>query len=167
MQAKNATNAAIFEKATKAMKAAMDTASFERAMKAMKAAPDAASFEKAAKAAIVDSRQRTAEAEARAAERVARAEAALRQANDRVEAMAVRRPAAPACPVCFENYHASEVVPRILACGHTICERCLQTMLARIVADGNTKAIDCPKCRKEMHVPRGSATELPIVFDLL
>ena len=121
-----------------------------------------------AKAAIADSQQRAAEAEAQAAERVARAEAALRQANDRVEAMALPRPAAPACPVCFENYHASKVVPRILvACGHTICERCLQTMLARIVADGNTKAIDCPKCRKEMHVPRGRATELPIVFDLL
>jgi ankyrin repeat protein len=120
--------------------------------------------EREAEASLATARR---QAEAQAAERIARAEAALQQAKDQAEAMAARRPESPACPVCFENYHASKVVPRILACGHTICEHCLQMMLATIVANGNTKAIDCPKCRKETHVPRGRATELLINFDLL
>jgi hypothetical protein len=36
--------------------------------------------------------------------------------------------ATPSCGVCFDAY-SEEIVPRILACGHTFCEGCLNMML--------------------------------------
>ena len=45
------------------------------------------------------------------------------------------------CPVCFEEYQLDGYqAPRILPCSHTLCEKCLETLI------GNNK-VDCPECR--------------------
>ena len=36
--------------------------------------------------------------------------------------------ATPSCGVCFEPY-SERIVPRMLPCGHTFCEPCLNKML--------------------------------------
>ena len=45
------------------------------------------------------------------------------------------------CPVCFEEYQLDGYqAPRILPCSHTLCEKCLETLIR------NNK-VDCPECR--------------------
>lgn len=45
------------------------------------------------------------------------------------------------CDVCVEPYNGKNKKPRVLPCGHTFCEQCLQSF------EGTLKA--CPKCRRE------------------
>ena len=66
------------------------------------------------------------------------------------------------CSICMERFHPfSPGTPRQLRCGHTFCERCLNTMMLRIPAAGKAgKAVACPSCREETVVPKGNATTL-------
>jgi hypothetical protein len=74
----------------------------------------------------------------------------------------------PGCPICLEPYSAVRgVVPRMLvACGHSFCEACLDTMLRPLPAKQERKRLLCPTCRKECAVKGGRAAELPTVYDL-
>ena len=74
-------------------------------------------------------------------------------------------PQAASCPLCFEAY--GDTVPRMIGCGHTFCEGCLDRMLRPLPATSGVKKLRCPKCRKECRVPRGRAAELPQVFDIV
>ena len=47
------------------------------------------------------------------------------------------------CTVCFEHYQEKgKHVPRILPCFHTLCEKCISTLLK------GTHTLECPECRK-------------------
>ena len=54
----------------------------------------------------------------------------------------------PECSICFEHYNDENKCPRLLTCGHSFCQICLERLL-----HGNT--IDCPKCRNPVAVPSG------------
>ena len=54
----------------------------------------------------------------------------------------------PECSICFEHYNDQSKCPRMLSCGHSFCQICLERLL-----HGNT--IDCPKCRNPVAVPSG------------
>ena len=54
----------------------------------------------------------------------------------------------PECSICFEHYNDQNKCPRMLSCGHSFCQICLERLL-----HGNT--IDCPKCRNPVAVPSG------------
>lgn len=74
------------------------------------------------------------------------------------------------CPVCMEEYdEATKIVPRILPCGHTACQQCLQKMLTPLQVNSTAR----PRARlvpirlsfhslacqvADLHVPRGQAT---------
>lgn len=47
------------------------------------------------------------------------------------------------CNICLENYDAEVKIPRIIWCGHTLCERCLKD-----IQDPITKTIKCPFDKK-------------------
>ncbi|TYZ66976.1 hypothetical protein PybrP1_000302, partial [[Pythium] brassicae (nom. inval.)] len=70
------------------------------------------------------------------------------------------------CELCNEPYgDEHEHVPRLLACGHTFCEGCLDDW-AR-VAD-SIGSMDCPTCRRATAFdPREGARSLPKNFELL
>ncbi|CAL9780547.1 unnamed protein product [Musa acuminata subsp. burmannicoides] len=34
----------------------------------------------------------------------------------------------PECPVCLEPYDERSTVPRVLACGHSVCEQCIAAL---------------------------------------
>ena len=70
---------------------------------------------------------------------------------------------APSCSICFELF-GDGTVPRILGCGHSFCEVCLDKMLRPLPACGGRKTLECPKCRWECDVQRGRASELPVNF---
>ncbi|CAL4124269.1 unnamed protein product, partial [Meganyctiphanes norvegica] len=61
------------------------------------------------------------------------------------------------CNICFSIYNDSILRPRSLSCGHTFCERCLNSTI-------KSETLTCPQCRKihEMN----SALDLPINFTL-
>ena len=73
---------------------------------------------------------------------------------------------AASCPICFELF-GDGVVPRMLGCGHSFCEVCLDKMLWPLPTRGGRKTLGCPKCRLECDVPRGRAAELPVNFLVL
>ena len=58
------------------------------------------------------------------------------------------------CPVCFEEYQLDGYrVPKILPCSHTLCEKCLETLIR------NNK-VDCPECRIK-HQAAAGRTSFP------
>ena len=73
------------------------------------------------------------------------------------------------CPICFEHYNDDEtgkLVPRILGCGHTVCNACIANMLTRVNAVGHMKPFGCPLCHTvtEVRTCTGKANELPKNF---
>ena len=50
----------------------------------------------------------------------------------------------PECPVCWDYFDDSTRIPRILRCGHTICESCL--MNRPLESRLGQQCIDCPEC---------------------
>jgi len=44
------------------------------------------------------------------------------------------------CPICSEKFNADENCPKVLSCGHTVCERCLFFIIYN-------NEIQCPSCR--------------------
>ncbi|KAI9072793.1 hypothetical protein K1719_045235 [Acacia pycnantha] len=47
----------------------------------------------------------------------------------------------PECPVCLQTYNEESTIPRVLACGHSICESCLVELPQRY-----STTIRCPAC---------------------
>ena len=88
------------------------------------------------------------------------------------------------CPICFLRYTDSEttrrLMPRVVACGHTFCEGCLEDQLdshsvlvhrqrgiLQDDQDTQDKTIGCPTCRVSIVVPQGDAANLTPNFALL
>ena len=60
------------------------------------------------------------------------------------------------CAVCLENMIDNS--PRILACVHTFCLKCLETLP---LTGSNIK---CPTCRQETKIPNEDVNQLPVNF---
>ena len=61
------------------------------------------------------------------------------------------------CAICFENF----TVPKILQCGHTFCEKCLQELYN---ASGQPGYLTCPTCRTTTSVPANDIAGLRTDF---
>lgn len=61
------------------------------------------------------------------------------------------------CPVCMDEFRD----PRLLPCHHTLCTECIQNLLQ---AAPSSRMFRCPQCRRDICVPRGGVTELPVNF---
>ncbi|CAN6459221.1 unnamed protein product [Victoria cruziana] len=68
----------------------------------------------------------------------------------------------PECPVCLLVYNGEEVVPRVLSCGHTICESCLQQLPPYLI-----NSVKCPECNQIAKFPAQGPSGLPKNIDLL
>lgn len=60
-----------------------------------------------------------------------------------------------ACEICLELYDSEEHIPRILQCGHSLCEQCLR-LLKLFDSEGNLSVDNplCPKCRAPITLTR-------------
>ena len=74
--------------------------------------------------------------------------------------MAERVTAMLECGICLERFDPPLRTPRILSCGHTYCEGCLQSLLTPLVGVVGHKELPCPTCRKLTKVPQGQASQL-------
>ncbi|XP_022748867.1 uncharacterized protein LOC111298415 isoform X1 [Durio zibethinus] len=68
----------------------------------------------------------------------------------------------PECPVCLQPYDEACTIPRVLACGHTVCELCLATLPQKLPG-----AIRCPACTVLVKYPPEGPKTLPKNIDLL
>ncbi|KAH1096827.1 hypothetical protein J1N35_013748 [Gossypium stocksii] len=68
----------------------------------------------------------------------------------------------PECPVCLQPYDGACTIPRVLACGHTVCESCLLNLPKKLPG-----AIRCPACTVLVKYPPEGPTTLPKNIDLL
>ncbi|OMO50379.1 hypothetical protein CCACVL1_30476 [Corchorus capsularis] len=71
-------------------------------------------------------------------------------------------PEVPECPVCLQPYDGAGTIPRVLACGHTVCESCLVSLPQKFQG-----AIRCPACTVLVKYPAEGPTALPKNIDLL
>ncbi|KAK6746375.1 hypothetical protein RB195_012468 [Necator americanus] len=60
--------------------------------------------------------------------------------------------------VCFEPFSITSPPPRLLACGHSFCSACTDSLLA-----GSTYMVFCPVCRSRLN----SRVVPPINYQLL
>ncbi|KAF3447034.1 hypothetical protein FNV43_RR12214 [Rhamnella rubrinervis] len=67
----------------------------------------------------------------------------------------------PECPVCLQNYDGY-IIPRVLACGHSICEACLVKLPQRYA-----HTVRCPACTQLVKFPPQGPSGLPKNIDLL
>lgn len=51
----------------------------------------------------------------------------------------------PDCPVCWDGFDDGPRMPRLLHCGHTICQVCLQQLLFE--SGLGQRCVRCPECR--------------------
>ncbi|KAK7410624.1 hypothetical protein VNO78_01563 [Psophocarpus tetragonolobus] len=67
------------------------------------------------------------------------------------------------CPVCLEGFDEREAIPRVLSCGHSVCEACLLELPHRF-----PNTIRCPACTQlvKFHSQQGPSS-LPKNIDLL
>ncbi|KAJ8049324.1 Tripartite motif-containing protein 59 [Holothuria leucospilota] len=76
--------------------------------------------------------------------------------------MAESRDTAYNCSVCLEEF----ILPKMISCGHTFCQRCLENLPRR--ETWRTKTILCPKCRSEVTLPQsGSVEDFPTNYAVL
>ncbi|GAU25904.1 hypothetical protein TSUD_376230 [Trifolium subterraneum] len=69
----------------------------------------------------------------------------------------------PECPVCLQNYDDENAIPRVLSCGHTVCEACLVQLHQRF-----PNTIRCPACTQLVkYSPKQGPSSLPKNIDLL
>ncbi|XP_058786919.1 uncharacterized protein LOC131661399 isoform X2 [Vicia villosa] len=69
----------------------------------------------------------------------------------------------PECPVCLQNYDGDSAIPRVLSCGHTVCEACLVELPERF-----PNTIRCPACTQLVkYSPKQGPSSLPKNIDLL
>ncbi|XVF39271.1 hypothetical protein PTKIN_Ptkin01aG0021500 [Pterospermum kingtungense] len=68
----------------------------------------------------------------------------------------------PECPVCLQPYDVALTIPRVLACGHSVCESCLTSLPQKL-----PEAIRCPACTVLVKYPPEGPTALPKNIDLL
>ncbi|KAE9608956.1 putative [Myosin heavy-chain] kinase transcription factor WD40-like family [Lupinus albus] len=69
----------------------------------------------------------------------------------------------PECPVCLETYNDTVSIPRVLSCGHSICEACLVSLPQRY-----PNTIRCPACTQLLKYPSDQGpSSLPKNIDLL
>ncbi|XP_061688895.1 E3 ubiquitin-protein ligase RNF182 [Syngnathoides biaculeatus] len=55
------------------------------------------------------------------------------------------------CKICYNRYDAHGRKPKLLACLHRVCAKCLERMLD--VGESSPSAVSCPFCRHETRVP--------------
>lgn len=55
-------------------------------------------------------------------------------------------PLVPECPVCLDLYDQERRIPRLIACGHSICAECAGSLPLTRDFFGK-KCISCPECR--------------------
>ena len=63
------------------------------------------------------------------------------------------------CDVCYLKFDAETKVPRMLQCGHTFCEECLQ----RVLLNGHNRTF-CPVCQRPILCTR--VNEIPVNYAL-
>ncbi|KAK7282692.1 hypothetical protein RIF29_11669 [Crotalaria pallida] len=69
----------------------------------------------------------------------------------------------PECPVCIETYNDTVSIPRVLSCGHSICEACLISLPQRY-----PNTIRCPACTQlANYSSQQGPSSLPKNIDLL
>lgn len=51
----------------------------------------------------------------------------------------------PECPVCWDNFDRDTRMPRLLRCGHTVCQLCLKCLPTEVRL--GQRCLRCPECR--------------------
>uniref|UniRef100_A0A7N0TLS0 Uncharacterized protein n=1 Tax=Kalanchoe fedtschenkoi TaxID=63787 RepID=A0A7N0TLS0_KALFE len=66
------------------------------------------------------------------------------------------------CPVCLQSFDDDVAIPRVLGCGHSVCEACLK-QLPQPFPD----TLRCPACTQLVKIPPQGPSALPKNIDLL
>ncbi|XP_074366502.1 uncharacterized protein LOC141707313 isoform X1 [Apium graveolens] len=70
-------------------------------------------------------------------------------------------PELPECPVCLQYYDGACTTPRVLSCGHSVCEACITQL-----PNPFPQTIRCPACTQLVKFPQ-NISSLPKNIDLL
>ncbi|KAL2601847.1 hypothetical protein AAZV13_10G190600 [Glycine max] len=69
----------------------------------------------------------------------------------------------PECPVFLQSFDERDAIPRVLSCGHSVCEACLAELPQRY-----QDTIRCPACSQLVKYPsQQGPSSLPKNIDLL
>ncbi|KAH7301797.1 hypothetical protein KP509_23G043600 [Ceratopteris richardii] len=71
-------------------------------------------------------------------------------------------PYVPECPICLQPYDESHVIPRVLFCGHSLCESCIVNLSHGDGCRRRLSLLRCPEC-----IQPSKLQELPKNIELL
>ena len=66
------------------------------------------------------------------------------------------------CPLCIIDFDRKERMPRLMVCGHGVCDTCINYMKTQAVAKGEVTLL-CPFCRKAYDLDKEFALNLPLL----
>ena len=78
----------------------------------------------------------------------------------------------PECVVCLQFFDEGKHTPRVLSCGHSLCQSCVADLRSHWGSNTSKGApghglVRCPECKQHTKLPLGGFLELPKNIELM
>eukprot|EP00249_Psilotum_nudum_P016673 c25939_g1_i1 orf=289-2865(+) len=73
----------------------------------------------------------------------------------------------PECVVCLQAFDETDHIPRVLACGHSLCESCSLSLSVLRKGKDSSSFLRCPECNQRSKLPFRGPQALPKNIELL
>jgi len=79
----------------------------------------------------------------------------------------------PECVVCLQVFDEGEHTPRVLSCGHSVCQSCVADLRSHWGTGSSSSKgachglVRCPECKQHTKLPLGGFLDLPKNIELM
>jgi len=63
------------------------------------------------------------------------------------------------CPICLNEWNSATCIPKMLPCGHSLCNKCLSALFVPFVLPQKGGSVQCPTCMESHTFKSASALE--------
>lgn len=50
------------------------------------------------------------------------------------------------CPICLNEWNSGTCIPKMIPCGHSLCNKCLTALFVPFVSPQKGGSVQCPTC---------------------
>ena len=63
------------------------------------------------------------------------------------------------CPICLNEWNSGTCIPKMIPCGHSLCNKCLTALFVPFVSPQKGGSVQCPTCMESHTLKSASALE--------